>query len=334
MGVSRRGSVTGTMSDARPELPAAPAVTPVTDVRNIPLPGEAGPRVRPIAFRTTSGTGLGWAPSAVPVRRGEHVRAPRVPHRPARPPGRPRRDPLRHRGGLRQPQRVARAGPGDHRRDRGERRPGGEVPDLHGRHAHHRRPRTAVPHPVRARPVGWTHPSRPLRRGAHPVGVARPDVRTGARARAAPLLEPVRPDGDRAAGVPRLPGLQDRLGRARRPAAHPRGGLHRQADDHLQRDGDDRGDRRRPRGRPAGRLHPDGAPRLHRVLPRRPRRRATAVHPDAARGVRHPDRAVRPHGGHRRLRGGRRARGGGPREARDPAPRRRRGRLRLLPRTG
>ena len=79
-------------------------------------------------------------------------------------------------------------------------------------------------------------------------------------------------------------------------------------------------------------LHPDGPARLHRVLPRRPRRRAPAVDPHAARGVRHPDRALRPHGGHRRVRRRRRAGRRGPREARDPAPRRRRGRLRLLAR--
>ena len=63
------------------------------------------------------------------------------------------------------------------------------------------------------------------------------------------LLEPVRPDGGRVPRGPRGPGLQDRVVRDRRPAAHPPGRPDRQAAHHLDGHGVRRRDRSGRRAR-------------------------------------------------------------------------------------
>ena len=98
---------------------------------------------------------------------------------------------------------------------------------------------------------GTTSP-RPVPDGIHAVGLAAQAESDRRRARDGPLLGAVRPDGSRLPRGHGRPGLQDRLVRARRPAAHPDGRPDRPADDHVNRDGHRRRDRR-GRGRGAGR---------------------------------------------------------------------------------
>ncbi len=87
-------------------------------------------------------------------------------------------------------------------------------PDTH----HHRRRHPGVPDRCRARAVGRREPVQALRTGSHAVGLARPALRARPELGPGGLLQPVRPHGRGAAGVPGRAGVQDRVVRDRRPA--------------------------------------------------------------------------------------------------------------------
>jgi hypothetical protein len=132
----------------------------------------------------------------------------------------------------------------------------------------------------------------------------------GARrgARAALLLIAVRPDRGRLPPGHGCTGLQDRLLRARRPAADPKGRGDWATDDHVDRHG------HRGRGRRSGGDSPVGRRQRDRAAQGIERLSGPAgVHEPASdprhdRALRPADRVVRSHARHR---GGRR--GGGPR---------------------
>ena len=101
--------------------------------------------------------------------------------------------------------------------------------------------------------VGGPTPLRPLRGGVHAVGVAA----TAQDARRGSGMDCFSTPFDATAvdflASARRAGLQDRVVRAGRPAAHPARGRDRQAAGPLDRHGADAGDRRgRRRGPPAG----------------------------------------------------------------------------------